>query len=458
VRSGRLVGAPRLTGMLASRSATAYAGLLGALIAGDAYVPFNPRFPTDRLLAILEATQIATVVVDPRAEAVARELAERTSRPVIFILPDLATPPDWCVHLPRHQFVCRPDLETHKAELAAPPAGPEDGSYLLFTSGSTGEPKGVLIRNRNVLAYLATAAARYQPGPEDRFTQLFDLSFDLSVHDMFLCWGAGAALYCVPERAKLAPRDLVRRNELTFWFSVPSTVSTMSRLHMLRPGDLPSLRWSLFCGEPLPRRLAEAWAAGAPNSTLENLYGPTEATIAFTVYRLPTSSEDWSRLPDTVPIGEPFEGLRTAVVDENGGLVADGEPGELCLGGAQVAGGYWQRPDLTADRFAAPRGDNAESIPWYRTGDRVASSDEHGLVFCGRTDTQVKIAGYRVELQEIEELVRRAADCASVAAVPWPLDADGFARSVVVFLTDSPVADETILQACRNSLAPYMVP
>src|SRR5437762_669527 len=110
LRDLRSAHAPRLTGILASRTVTAYAGLLGALLAGDAYVPLNPRFPIDRLMATLEATQTATVVVDARAEAIARELAERTSRAIVFILPDFAKPPDWCIQLPQHQFVCRPDL------------------------------------------------------------------------------------------------------------------------------------------------------------------------------------------------------------------------------------------------------------------------------------------------------------------------------------------------------------
>ena len=103
-----------------------------------------------------------------------------------------------------------------------PRGTPEDGGYLLFTSGSTGAPKGVLVRNRNAMPYLRSVAARYAPSPDDRCTQLFDLTFDLSVHDLFLCWGAGATLYRVPDNARFAPRDFVRRHGLTMWFSVPS--------------------------------------------------------------------------------------------------------------------------------------------------------------------------------------------------------------------------------------------
>jgi amino acid adenylation domain-containing protein len=450
--------APRLTGILASRSMAAYAGVLGALLVGDAYVPLNPRFPPDRLLAILEASEAATLVVDARGSGAARELAERASRELVFVFPDRASPPDWATNSSQHRFVCQVDLEVLDPTPIPVKPSPGDGAYLLFTSGSTGEPKGVLIRNRNVLAYLAAASERYRPTPDDRFTQLFDLSFDLSVHDMFLCWGAGAALYCVPESATLAPRELVRRHGLTFWFSVPSTLAAMSRLRILQPNTFPSLRWSLFCGEPLPRGLAQAWASAAPNSIVENLYGPTEATIAFTAYRLPLASGDWSGIPDTVPIGWPFPGSRTAVIEESGTPVSDGEAGELCLGGPQVADGYWRRPDLSAPRFLAPRIEGADGTGWYRTGDRVALTPEHGLVFYGRTDSQVKIAGYRLELQEVEEVVRRAADCDLAAAVPWPVDADGFARSVIVFLSSSAASDTAILAACRGRLPPYVVP
>jgi acyl-CoA synthetase (AMP-forming)/AMP-acid ligase II len=232
----------------------------------------------------------------------------------------------------------------------------------------------------------------------------------------------------------------------------------MARLRMLRPGEFPTLRWSLFCGEPLPRSLAEAWAETAPNSTVENLYGPTEATISFTAFRLPARAADRAGLPETIPIGQPFDGLQTAVIGEDGAPVPDGQAGELCLGGAQVADGYWRRPDLTAERFAPPSGFEADGMNWYRTGDRVASAPEYGFVFLGRTDAQAKIAGYRVELQEVEEVVRRVAKCDSVAALPWPLDADGFARGLVAFVAHSAASDDAILAACRDRLPPYMVP
>lgn len=455
-RSG---GAPDEIGrcaVLAARSITAFAGVVGAVLARDAYVPLNPRHPPERLAFTVDAADAGALVVDERSMEAARELLTRTERSMVVVMPDAAQVPDWARGLRHHRFHCRGDLE--QAAVREPePGSADDGAYLLFTSGSTGAPKGVLVRHRNAVAYLRNAIERYKPLPEDRFTQLFDLTFDLSVHDMFLCWAAGAALYCPPENAKVAPREFVRRNDLTFWFSVPSTAAFMQRFRMLRPNDFPSLRWSLFCGEALPKPLARAWAEAAPNSTVENLYGPTEATIAITVYQLPREPEELARVPDVVPIGTAFPDQETAVLRPNGDRAAPGEEGELCLGGTQVTDGYWRRPDLTVERFAPPAG-TAPDSRWYRTGDRVTLTAEHGLVFMGRMDRQVKIAGHRVELQEVEAALRRAAGSDTAAAIAWPVDAGGFARGIVAFVADGAPSGEAILDACRQILPPYMVP
>lgn len=442
--------------ILGARSVSAFAGVAGAVLAGSTYVPLNPRHPHERLAHVLKAAEADALVVDERSAAPLRHLLDSAKRRILVLMPDAPAPPDWAATLPRHSFLCRRDLGRRGFE-GIRPGEPNDGACLLFTSGSTGAPKGVPVRGRNIMAYLGNLAERCRPGPEDRFAQLADLTFDLSVHDMFLCWGAGAALYCPPESAKMAPRDFVRRNDLTFWFSVPSVPAFMARLRMLRPGDLPSLRWSLFAGEALPRRIAEVWAAAAPNSTIDNLYGPTETTIAITGYRLPSNPAEIARLPDVLPIGAPFPGQEAVVLGADGEPARPGEDGELCLGGSQVTDGYWRRPDLTAERFM-PAAEGSATARWYRTGDRVKATAEHGLVFLGRMDRQVKVNGHRVELQEVEAALRRATGGDSAAAIAWPVDADGFARGIVALVADDGLASETVLEACRRTLPPYMVP
>ncbi len=444
-------------GLLVNRTPTAYTAVLATLMTGSAYVPLNPRFPRDRLRDVLLSSALDTLIVDHRSAAAAGPLLESVPRPLTVLLPDAATTPDWALHSPHHRYVTRADIE------AAAPAAPtsdhstEHGAYLLFTSGSTGTPKGVLISNGNGLDYISNTSRRYRPGPDDRFSQLFDFSFDLSVHDMFLAWSAGACLYCAPEGV-IGLSDFIQRCQLTFWFSVPSTAAFMRQMRMLKPGSYPSLRWSLFCGEALPMGLAATWQEAAPNSIVENLYGPTEATVAFTAYRLPKERRpDLDALP-TVPIGMPLSGQKTMVVDGNGEPLPEGEAGELCLGGSQVAAGYWQAPDQTAARFQPPRCADSEATRWYRTGDRAVMSSDHGLIYLGRIDRQAKIRGHRVELTEVENAMRRAAGTDTVAAVPWPAGDDGLALGVVGFVAGSQKLAAEIIDACRASLPDYMVP
>jgi amino acid adenylation domain-containing protein len=448
LEAGLVAGKSRCA-ILGNRSLTAFTAIVGALLAGCAYVPLNPAHPASRLAGLLESADIDVLIVDDSAVECAAHLLP-ASRRLLVLLPQAAFVPDWAKRAPQHRYLCRRDLEGHDF-IARVIGDPDDGAYLLYTSGSTGLPKGILVRHRNVMAYLRNVADRYAPTPDDRFSQLFDLTFDLSVHDMFLCWGAGAGLYCPPARARFAPRDFVRRHELTMWFSVPSTAAMMQGLHMLRPGDFPTLRLSLFCGEALPKQIARTWAAAAPNSLVENLYGPTEATIAITAFRLPVDPPALDRLPDVTPIGTALPEQHTVLIDASG-LPAD--EGELCLAGSQVTSGYWRQGDLTAQRFVRFPWDNRI---WYKTGDRARSSSDYGLLFLGRLDRQVKIAGHRIELDEVEAVLQRIAGT-NAAAVAWPVGADGLARGIVAFVQEVELSDQTILDECRRLLPSYAVP
>jgi amino acid adenylation domain-containing protein len=455
LKEAGLGGGGERCAVLGNRGLIDFAGVLGASLARATFVPLNVRHPPQRLVQSVHDAGASALVVDNRHVDNARTLLEAVARPVLVLLPDCLAAPDWAARLLRHRFLCRGELARTDAE-GIGQGRPDDGAYLLFTSGSTGVPKGVLVRNRNIMPYLGSVAARYAPSPEDRCTQLFGLNFDLSVHDMFTCWSGGGTLFRVPDSARFAPRDFVRRHKLTVWFSVPSTAAMMLGLRALRPDDFPSLRLSLFCGEALPKRVALAWAAAAPNSVLDNLYGPTECTVAFTAYRIPRDRDAQAALPDVIPIGAPLAGQRAAVVEPGGaGLLRNGE-GELCLAGSQVTGGYWRRPDLTAERFLHFPWDR-DTHAWYRTGDRVRPDAEHGLLFLGRLDRQVKIAGHRVELEEVEAALSEAAD-GNAAAIAWPLGDDGLARGIIGFIGPATRPIDGMLDACRRKLPPYAVP
>jgi amino acid adenylation domain-containing protein len=344
--------------------------------------------------------------------------------------------------------------EFHDAEWLDPmEVRPDDPAYLLFTSGSTGTPKAVLVAQANLRAFLDAASSRYGFTENDRFSQTFNLTFDLSAFDMFAAWEAGACVCCPSDKTLLNPARFIRDSNLTVWFSVPSIALFMRRLGTLKPESFPSLRWSLFCGEALPVDVAREWADAAPTSTLENLYGPTEATIACTSYRWePDTSPAESEL-GIVPIGEPFGETSTLVVDEHLDEVTPGEPGELLLRGPQVVPGYWEDDDATSASFVS-----VDGRTHYRTGDRVRRAGERGpLLFRGRADTQVKMLGHRVELGEIEAAMREEAGTPSVAAIDWPRSEVG-AAGIAAFVGDTGVDLGALRERLTARLPSYMVP
>jgi amino acid adenylation domain-containing protein len=370
------------------------------------------------------------VVVDPEHLDAARELTAELPEPPLLVVPPSDEP---------------------EGELALPTGGPETPAYLLFTSGSTGRPKGVLVRQANVAAFLDAVAARYDLKETDRLSQLFDLTFDLSAFDLFAAWQNGACVCCPEAGQLLRPSEFVRESGLTVWFSVPSTAMFLERLGGLKPGMFPTLRLSLFCGEALTAELANSWAAAAPNSIVENLYGPTEATIACTGHRWQPGSEPAAN--GFVPIGEAIGATEARVVDDELREVAEGEPGQLLLGGPQVVEGYWEDAAATARAFVTMPGDGHS----YLTGDRVLRARGGGpLEYLGRIDSQIKILGHRVELEEVEAILREEARAEAIA-VGWPLTPSG-AAGIVAFIASPSLDTVQLRRALSQRLPEYMVP
>jgi amino acid adenylation domain-containing protein len=421
---------PQLSAVFASRSVGAFAGTLGILLRGHGYVPLNPRFPALRNRDMLERAKCRVLLVDADHLDQAREVLDGLEEPPTVLVSDAAEPAD-----------SRP----------MPAAGPDTPAYLLFTSGSTGRPKGVLARQANVAAFLDAVAARYDFRETDRLSQLFDLTFDLSAFDLFAAWQHGACVCCPDAGQLLRPTDFVRDARLTVWFSVPSAAMFVERLGGLEPDLFPTLRLSLFCGEALAAELADAWAAAAPNSVVENLYGPTEATIACTAHRWERNSPPG--VNGFVPIGEPLGGLTAAVVDEQLSELPPGKPGQLLLRGPQVVEGYWDDPAATARVFVTMQSDGCG----YLTGDRVVRPFPGApLEYLGRIDSQIKILGHRVELEEVEAVVREEAR-ADAIAVGWPLTPSG-AAGIVAFIADPSLDKIGLRRALSARLPDYMVP
>lgn len=446
----------QFAGFLAHRSIAAYTAVLGTLRAGCCYVPLNPKFPVERTARMISASGMTTLFVEASAFPILDTLLPLVEQDLTLICESERDAAELKSRL-RGQEICHTENpERVTGDLDSVSGSINDPAYLLFTSGSTGIPKGVAVSHRNVTSYLDYTADRYQVNCDDRFSQAFDMTFDLSVHDMFLCWGAGACLCCIPERSTMAPARYIKKNEITMWFSVPSVIAFSQRMRLLPKNGFPSIRYSLFCGEPLLASHAAAWQAAANNSTVENLYGPTEATIAITHYRWDPNRDTDREFPGgIVPIGSPFSGQKVAIVDKDRSPVAAGELGELCLGGSQVTAGYLNNPEKTTEQFVSLADDPHST--WYRTGDLAVADDDGCLYYRGRIDNQLQVRGHRVELQEIEHVLRKAGDPSAVA-VGWPPNSGNVESIYAVFCQNDALDKEEILSFCRSNLPEYMVP
>ena len=448
----RDLGSP-LVAVFAHRSATAFASVLGSLLAGAGYVPLNRTFPVMRTRLMFERSECQTIIVDRESLPQLNALLDGDDRQLLVIAPDRQDLQWHRQQWPRHVFIGAGELQS-SAAWREPIENPHAVAYLLFTSGSTGIPKGVVVAHRNVTSFVDYMVERLQVTEHDVASQMFDLTFDLSAFDMFVAWERGACLCCPSKKALINPGKFIQDHKLTIWFSVPSTATLIKQLGLLKPERFPSLRLSLFCGEPLPVGCAEAWLAAAPNSILENLYGPTELTIACTGYRWRSKRSAEESEAGIMPIGYAFPGMNVLVVDDHLHEVGPGEQGDLLMNGPQMSLGYWRDTERTNLAFVVPPG-RAEIF--YRTGDRVRRPVGNGpLTHLGRVDFQVKILGHRVELGEVEAVVRQASGMDGVVAIGWPVSTSGYG-GIEVF-----VEGRVDVDRCRDLIASrlpdYMVP
>lgn len=437
-------------GIFASRSLPAYTGILGTLVSGKTYVPLNPKFPALRNKAIIDLAGLEVFVIDKTGLDSISLLKDYIKPGAVLIFPDRDLEDVPALISEKFKVFTAIDLK----DISNDPGVADTNvlAYIMFTSGSTGIPKGVPVTHTNVLDYINYLRNRYELGPEDKFSQTFDLTFDLSVHDLFLSWSVGASLYVIPENELMAPARFLKRNKLTVWFSVPSLAQFMKRFKMLKENTFPELRYSLFCGEPLPKTIANAWQVAAPNSILENIYGPTEATIGITHYRIPFDQDKIAQHNGVIAIGEIFHTQNYCLINEKNDRVTG--TGELCISGSQLTSGYWNNPEKTSEAYFRFSSDDTV---WYKTGD-IVKLENNNLFYVSRKDFQVKIRGYRIELEEINLAIQEYSKSEIVRTLPYPV-IDGVADNLYSFVINDCNGDKAdIISHLKNKLPVYMVP
>ena len=415
-------------GIFTENNIYTYASVLGMLSCGACYVPLNYDNPVERNRGIIADAGIKVLLFTEKEDK-ARELS--------------VSPGTECRPLNNR-------VTPNPGKLAPVDQMHSDLCYLLFTSGTTGKPKGVPIYHRNLSAFLdmMLESGRYDFNRNDRFLQMFELTFDLSVFSFLVPLSVGASFYQIPRErmAYLEVADTLETREITVALMVPSVIN------YLKPyfGEigLPKMRYSLFCGEALYHETLSGWAECVPHAKIENLYGPTEATIFCLRY-------DWQRgeLPHPqgkgiVPIGRPMEGMDAFKLNENG---LD-EEGELCLSGKQVTFGYWNNPSKTAEAFGTAK----DGKKFYRTGDLCKIDQAGNFLYLGRIDNQVKIDGHRVELEEIEFHARGFCnDKQVVAAVNTSIAGSHF---IVLLIESDKVMRKGLEEHLKKHLPDYMIP
>lgn len=435
--AGALVaqGAPRSVGVLAGKSATAYTGHLAVLYAGATVVPLQPNFPAALLRRMIRLAGVDTLIADERGLAVLPEILDREADLRVLDTDGAAD-----------RFPTIP-LSSRPALLTPIPIAPSDAAYVLFTSGSTGVPKGVPLTHGGFTHYFDLLDRRCDFGPDDVFSQTFDLNFDCGVHDVFSAWGAGATVQVVPSSAYRDLPAFLAGHGVTVWYSTPSAIWLAREMGGLDKGALGTLRWSFFAGEALRCQDAADWAAAAPESKVENLYGPTEFTINITWHRWAGEDAEAGGVNGTVPIGKVHEGHDLRLMTERG--EQSPEEGELWVTGPQMATGYLDPADEEG-RFVERDGRR-----WYRTGDRVRADLDGVLSYIGRLDSQVKVHGWRVELAEVDHVAR---ECDGVGdAVTVTRHAD-HGTELVVFYTGDALPESVLADGLRAVLPDSILP
>lgn len=435
-------------GVYLNRCLDSAIAIYGILKAGGAYVPLNPEAPASHTRFVVADCGIKHVVTNSAQRRGLKSICkeELPKFHVIGLSLEEVSSASWdeVYSLEGNVSLDAPVLES-------------DLAYILYTSGSTGRPKGIMHTHHSGLSFAKLAIETYQINENDRIANHSPLHFDISTLGYFAAPYVGATTVILTDAHTKMPASqaqLIEKEKISIWYSVPLALLQMIKANTLNEIDVSNLRWVLFAGEPFPtkhlRNIMNSW----PKVGFGNLYGPTETNVC-TFYNL----NEAPKTDERISIGKPWQNTQSLIVDNDDIPVEPGEVGELLVRSPTLMYGYWKKPELNERCFFKTQNEAGIEEVYYRTGDLVRMNDTGNLVFLGRKDRQVKVRGYRIELDEIANVLlqHEAVEEAAVFVVGSKTDEPIIQAQVL--LKDGCKADEGELNSLAiNHLPKYAIP
>ncbi len=422
-------------GVFLKRSSQVIIAILGILKAGCAYVPLDPEYPVERLKYIIDDAFLSVILT----QHLFQERLSFCSSSLVFMDGDQGQP------------------STSMSFCPFPASGSGDPAYVIYTSGTTGKPKGVCCHHKGAINLLDDMQGRHSLGPKDRCCWWASLNFDASVLEIFSSLLSGAALVIVPDHVRIdAPSlmDWLHDNHITSAFLPPMMISDFQQWVEKNP-DKSELRCLVTGVESISHKLMLNILSAVPQLKIINAYGPTETAVCATFYTVDPASTEY----ENTPVGKPLQNVHIHLLSEEGDEVAQGEIGEICIGGIGVSRGYLNQPELNERLFVADPCCQDKECRMYRSGDLAYALADGNLVFAGRKDFQIKYLGYRIELGEIETVLRRHPNICE-AVVMLREDQPGLKRLVAYVVCNKAFSVNTdeLQSFMLQTLPVYMIP